>query len=158
MATMKKLTLLLFLAPGSLLAQQATVATGGEATGPGGSASYSVGQAAYTTVAGPTASVAQGVQQPWEISIITGMEEEATDLQLLAYPNPTTDGVVLHLGDADATGLHYQLHDAAGAMVANGNIPSDRQPIDLHGQASGTYILSITRQGLVVRSFRIVKH
>jgi hypothetical protein len=155
---MKKTLLLLLLAPGSLLAQEATVATGGEATGPGGTASYSVGQVAYTTVPGPTASVAQGVQQPWEISIITGLEEEAMDLQLLAYPNPTPDGVVLYLGDADPTGLHYHLHDAAGHLLATARIHSDRQPIALHGQAAGTYLLSVLREGQLLRSFRIVKN
>ena len=45
-------------------AQQATTATGGDATGSGGSAAYSVGQIVYTTHTGTTGSVAQGVQQP----------------------------------------------------------------------------------------------
>ncbi|MFM2191538.1 MAG: hypothetical protein RLZZ118_495, partial [Bacteroidota bacterium] len=44
-------------------AQQATTATGGDATGSGGSAAYSVGQIVYTTHTGTTGSVAQGVQQ-----------------------------------------------------------------------------------------------
>jgi hypothetical protein len=42
---------------------------GGEATGSGGSVSYSVGQVVYTTNTGINGSVAQGVQQPYEFQM-----------------------------------------------------------------------------------------
>ena len=44
-------------------AQDAIPATGGDATGSGGSASYTVGQIGYTTNTGTNGSVAEGVQQ-----------------------------------------------------------------------------------------------
>ena len=44
-------------------AQQATTATGGNASGSGGTVAYSVGQIVYTTNTGSTGSVAQGMQQ-----------------------------------------------------------------------------------------------
>lgn len=50
-------------------AQQATTATGGNASGSGGPVAYSVGQVVYTTNTSSNGSVAQGVQQPYEISI-----------------------------------------------------------------------------------------
>ena len=59
----------LLLGLGGLHAQENTTAAGGEATGSGGTASYSVGQVVYTTVTGTNGSVAQGVQHPYEISI-----------------------------------------------------------------------------------------
>ena len=75
---MKKNTALLFItfiltfSTSSLLfGQQAVVTAGAEATGTGGTVSYSVGQVVYQTHAGTNGSVAEGVQQPYEISVLS---------------------------------------------------------------------------------------
>jgi hypothetical protein len=60
----------LLLGLGGLHAQESPTSTGGDATGAGGSSSYSVGQVVYTTATGINGSVAQGVQQAYEISVI----------------------------------------------------------------------------------------
>jgi hypothetical protein len=57
------------------LAQETATGTGGDATGTGGTSSYSVGQILYTTNTGTNGSINQGVQQPYEISIVTEIEE-----------------------------------------------------------------------------------
>jgi opacity protein-like surface antigen len=73
-------------------AQTRVNATGGNASGSGGSASYSVGQVAYQTKTGSSGSVAEGVQQPYEISVVSGIEKAiGISLSVSAYPNPTTD-------------------------------------------------------------------
>jgi len=51
-----------------LQAQVAIPASGGNATGTGGTVSYSVGQVFYTINTGTTGFIVQGVQQPFEIS------------------------------------------------------------------------------------------
>ena len=58
-------------------AQEAPNASGGNGSGSGGSASYSMGQIVYTTNKGTNGSVAQGIQQPFEISVITAINEAA---------------------------------------------------------------------------------
>ncbi|MDZ7649057.1 MAG: hypothetical protein U5K54_18860 [Cytophagales bacterium] len=68
------IALLLSLGLHSLHAQVAVPAAGGNAAGSGGTVSYTVGQAVYT-VEGSNGSVAQGVQQPYKISIITGLDD-----------------------------------------------------------------------------------
>lgn len=79
--------LLLGLGLTGLLAQEKIIATGGDASGSGGSVSYSVGQVTYQTHIGTNGSVSEGVQQPYEISIITGIDEaEGINLTVLAYP------------------------------------------------------------------------
>ena len=60
--------LLIILSSFRIMAQQAINASGANATGSGGSVSYSVGQVLYTTNSGSNGSSAQGVQQPYEIS------------------------------------------------------------------------------------------
>ena len=54
---------LLFLAGSQILAQQGNVAAGGDASGAGGSMSYSVGQTDYLFFASPTGSLQFGLQQ-----------------------------------------------------------------------------------------------
>ncbi len=66
------LVLLSFIASLSFsLAQEVIPASGGNATGSGGSVSYSAGQVFYLTHEGTTGSVNEGAQQPYEISAIT---------------------------------------------------------------------------------------
>lgn len=65
--------LLLGLGLTGLQAQTSVNATDGDVSGSGGSVSYSVGQVVYTTHTGTSGSVAEGVQQPYEISVVTGL-------------------------------------------------------------------------------------
>jgi hypothetical protein len=100
---MKPTKLLSILFPGMLFAgithaQQTANTAGGNATGSGGSASYSVGQPFYTTSTGNSGSVAQGVQHAYEIFSI-GIKETALDISIMAYPNPTTDGLTLQINN-----------------------------------------------------------
>jgi len=85
-----------------LLAQDAVPASGGNATGNGGSVSYTVGQMVYTTNTGVTGFVSQGVQQPYEISVVfvTPGSEEIT-LEATVYPNPVADVFTLHVINFD---------------------------------------------------------
>ncbi len=61
----KTITLFALFAGFTIHAQQATTATGGDASGSGGTVASSVGQIVYTTNTGTTGSVVQGVQQPF---------------------------------------------------------------------------------------------
>lgn len=65
----KKLLYLLLLVGFTSQAQVATVSSGGNATGAGGSLSYSIGQIIYTTNSGSTFTSAQGVQQPTDAAV-----------------------------------------------------------------------------------------
>jgi len=57
--------LLLFLFTSGAFAQQGTVAAGGEATGTGGSMSYSIGQVDYLMYSSSHGSLSLGLQQSW---------------------------------------------------------------------------------------------
>lgn len=59
-----------------LQAQESINASGGNASGSGGSVSYSVGQATYQTHTGTNGSVVEGVQHPYEILVVTAIEED----------------------------------------------------------------------------------
>ena len=94
---MKKAFITIFLSgmfvSGHLIqAQNAIPASGANGSGAGGTISYTVGQVVYTTSTGTMGSVAQGVQQPYEISVVTSLEEAKDfSLEFVVYPNPATD-------------------------------------------------------------------
>ena len=58
-----------------LQAQTSVNTIGGNASGSGGSASYSVGQVVYQAHSGTNASIIEGVQQPYEILVVTQIEK-----------------------------------------------------------------------------------
>ena len=68
-----KLTILFVLGLVFLVqAQQTIPAAGHDISGSGGSVSYTIGQLVYTTNIGANNSLAQGVQQVYEISTLGG--------------------------------------------------------------------------------------
>jgi hypothetical protein len=69
---MKKITLLtcILLATQFVYSQEAITVSGGDVIGPEGSGTYSVGQTFYTTNTAASGSVSQGVQQPFEFSVV----------------------------------------------------------------------------------------
>ena len=102
---------------GGLHAQEAVVTTGGNATGSGGSSSYSMGQVFYTSQNGANGSVAQGVQQTYEITTTVGIELDAINLKLMAYPNPTSSILTLKIDAYNNKELIYHLINSEGKLL-----------------------------------------
>ena len=150
---------LLVLGLTSVQAQEAILATGGEASGSGGSASYSVGQVVYTTNTGTNGSVAQGVQQPYEISVVAGIEQ-ARDIKLecTAYPNPTTDYLILKVENNDNENLSYQLYNINGKLIENKKLTSSETTISIANLNSATYFLKVSDNNKELKTFKIIKN
>ena len=156
-----KLSALLFLGLGltGLQAQTSVNATGGNASGSGGSASYSVGQLAYTTNTGTNGSVSEGVQQPFEISVVTGIEEaKGINLSVTAYPNPTTDYLTLSIADFDASKLSYQLYDMNGKLLQNEKITGNQTNIVMSNLVPATYFVKVIQGNKEFKTFKIIKN
>jgi hypothetical protein len=142
-----------------LQAQEAIPASGGNASGSEGSVSYSVGQMVYTTNIGTNGSVAQGVQQPFEISVVTGLEDtEGISLRCSVYPNPTTDYLVLKVENFDKENLSYQLIDIKGKPLENKKITGIETSIVMSSLTPATYFLKVTQNNKEVKTFKIVKN
>ncbi|OFY82304.1 MAG: hypothetical protein A3F72_21770 [Bacteroidetes bacterium RIFCSPLOWO2_12_FULL_35_15] len=140
-------------------AQEAIPASGGNASGSGGSVSYSVGQVVYTTNTETNGSVAQGVQQPYEILIVTGLEEaEGINLVCSAYPNPATDFVKLKIENYKTENLTYQLYDISGKLLKNKKVESNEMIISLENLVHAAYFLKITDNNKEIKTFKIIKN
>ncbi len=154
--------LLLGLGLKGLHAQEAIPAAGGNASGSGGSVSYSVGQDVYTTSTGSNGSVSQGVQQPYEISVVTGLGKAiGIKLYLSVYPNPTTDFLTLKV-DASTTlsiqSMSYQLFDISGKLLENKKLTGNEISIDMKNLVPSTYFVKVTDSNKEVKTFKIIKN
>ncbi len=152
-------TFLLGLCLTGLQAQQAFPSTGGSALGSGGSACYTIGQIAYTTQTGTTGSMSQGVQQPYEISVVSGLNQmEDIKLSFAVYPNPTTDILVLRVENYNNLNLSYELFDLYGRLLEHLNITGQETTIAMGHLDAATYILKVSSNNNIVKSFKIIKH
>ena len=150
--------LLLGLGLTGLQAQTSINATGGNASGSGGSASYSVGQVVYTTNTGTNGSVAQGVQQPFEISVVTAIEEaKGINLSVSAYPNPTTDYLTLEVKEFELSNMSFQLYDMSGKLLQNEKITGNQTSIVMSNLVPATYFVKVTESNKEVKTFKIIK-
>lgn len=141
-----------------LIAQEASLASGGDASGSGGSSSYSVGQVLYNTNSGGNTSVAEGVQQPYEISIVTGVDDNNDlNIGMTIFPNPTTGTVTLKINE-QTDGLSYQLFDVAGKLLASKRISDNMSVISMDALARATYILRVLQNDSPLQSFQIIKN
>ncbi len=156
-----KLMVVLLLTFGlSILYSQQTITTsGGNASGNGGSVSYSVGQLVFKTNSSSQGSVAQGVQQPFEISVLAGLvEANGINLILSAYPNPTTDFILLKIENYKIENLTYQLKDINGKLLLNQKINSNETSILMEALSSGCYFLKVNQNKTELKSFKIIKN
>lgn len=154
-----KLSAILLLGLGltGLQAQTSVNAVGGDASGSGGSVSYSVGQVVYTISTGTTGSVVHGVQQPYEISVETGIENTDIDLSVIAYPNPTNNYLQLRVEYECFKDLSYLLYDINGKLLQAKELLSTETQIDISSYASATYFVKVTQGNEVLKTFKIIK-
>ena len=135
---------------GTAVAQNAVVPTGGTASGNGGSVTYTVGQIAVQTNSDGTASISEGVQQPYEISVVGVDEYPGITLNAVLYPNPTQGNLQLVMS-------HEQLQMVNGKFLFTKQIDSETTQLDLSPYATGTYFINVCSGKNVMKSFKVVK-
>ena len=141
----------------SIQAQQTTASAGGDASGIGGTFSYSIGQVVYTYNYGTDVIVAQGVQQPFEISIL-GLDNYHINLVMQTYPNPTKDYLVLNVHALDLSNMIFQLYDVNGRLIETRTMFSPIETICMMNLPSSVYVLKVTNNNKEVKSFKIIKN
>jgi len=119
----------------NIYAQESVNTTGGEAVGDGGSVSYSVGQVTYQTYTGTNGSVSQGVQQPFEISVVTAIEEAQ------------------NIKEA----LHFQLYDINAKLIQSGRITGNQTSIVMRNLEPATYFVRVMQNNKEIKTFKVIK-
>lgn len=151
--------LLLIFSNDLIFAQESVNTSGKDASGTGGIVNYSVGQIVYTTNTGTNGSASQGVQQPYEISVVTALKEgKDIVLSFLVYPNPTYDFLKLKIENLISENLTYLLYDMSGKFIKSKNIEGAEATISMESLATGTYFLKVTEDNKDIKTFKIIKH
>jgi len=139
-------------------AQESINATSGNATGGGGSLSYSIGQAVYTSNSGSSGNLVQGIQQAYEIFLV-GISETDLSISLKAFPNPIQDNLTLLLSDYTNEQFFYQLIDTQGKLLIKGKIVTPQTQINTAGLLSATYFINVVnKNNKNIQSFKIIKN
>jgi hypothetical protein len=143
----------------AIRAQNAITASGGNATGSGGSVTYTIGQVVYTKFVGTNGSAAQGVQQPYEISVVTGIvEAKDISLEIEVYPNPATDFVKLKIKNYEVENLKYQLYDINGSLLKDNKVEGNETSISMQNLLPSVYFLKVTDNNKAIKTFKIIKN
>lgn len=152
------LTIVSYLGISNCNAQESPTASGGDLTGSNGSIAYSVGQVVYTTNTSSNGSIAQGVQQPYEISTFLASEDFVVLANsLLVYPNPSTDVLILNMSNEDGLELDYQIININGKVVKRDVITSNETKIAVAFLPASIYFLKILNKNSEVKTFKIIK-
>ena len=140
-------------------AQETVTSTGGNVAGSGGSVSYTVGQVLINTISGTNGTVAQGVQQPYEISVVTALENvRKITIECLIYPNPTGGSVKLVFESFDYENLRFRLYDINGVLLQDKKVESRETEISMENLSSSVYLLKVIINNKEVKVFKIVKN
>lgn len=149
--------LILFTLSVSLLnAQSAVLATGTDASGGGGSVSYSIGQTAYL-YKGSSAQIIEGVQQAYEITTLSVDENTVQQEGILLYPNPFRDYLYIDFTSENYKNAEYQLFDAQGKLIRKDVILQIKSELNLSSLPSAMYIIRINQSGKHLKTFKIIK-
>ena len=135
-----------------------TTVSGGNATGTGGSSSYSIGQITYTSQTSSGGLITLGVQQPYEIVSLGKNDFEEINLVMSAYPNPTMDLLNLMVSDNKWNNLTYQLFDLNGRTLLNlQKIKVPETSVSMQELPQGIYFLAVNNENKTIKTFKIIK-
>ena len=139
-------------------AQTAFVSAGSHMSNENGSVSASIGQIFYTQ-AGDTEYVIEGVQQPYEISLITGIKDPSfSDWAPDVFPNPVQDLLSLELNCDDWSEVSAQLINTNGQVLLDLHVGDMLTGINMSVYEPGLYYLSLQKSNGEKRMFKIIKN
>jgi len=141
-----------------LNAQNCVAVSGGEASGSGGAVSYTIGQVFYSSNSGSSGIVTEGVQQPAEILVITGITKTYIRLKVSVFPNPAKLFVILKVDDEKIEKLSYQLYDIDGKLLIAKNVTDSETSIDISMLKPSVYFLKVINGNREEKSFKIIKN
>lgn len=140
-----------------IYAQSGTITAGGDATGSGGSVSFSVGQMDYISISSTDGTVYQGLQHPYEISEVTSVSHQLLDIAASLHPNPVKDYLYLNVPDELWQGLKITLIDIQGRSIHEEQLVDQTTIIAMQEMMPGTYFLIIQNEKNQIKSFKIIK-
>ena len=139
-------------------AQQTANTSGKNVSQNNTSVSYSIGELYYNTTLNSNSVITQGIQQPYEIYLISGIGNEKDVMLITAFPNPTTTTLKLLIQDIKLDGLNYKLYDLLGKEILSGDIQKNQTELDLNNLMPAVYFIKVFRYNSTIKYFKIIKN
>ena len=121
------------------------------------SVSYSIGEVYYNITSNANSVITQGIQQPYEIYLISGIGNEKDVMLITAFPNPTSTVLKLLIQDIKLDGLNYKLYDLLGKEILSGDIQKNQTELDLNNLMPAVYFIKVFRYNSNLKYFKIIK-
>jgi hypothetical protein len=138
-------------------AQQTANTSGKNVSQNNTSVSYSIGEVYYNTTLNSNSVITQGIQQPYEIYLISGIGNEKDVMLITAFPNPTSTVLKLLIQDIKLDGLNYKLYDLLGKEILSGDIQKNQTELDLNNLMPAVYFIKVFRYNSNLKYFKIIK-
>lgn len=140
-------------------AQKTITSAGGNATGTGGTSNYTLGQLVYQTYPGTNGSSSLGVQQPYEISVITETDKAKNiTLFMSAYPNPANESLTLKIENFSGQDLSFSLLDNQGRLLQSKKVTDSETIISMTTLSPSVYFLKVLEHNKEIKTFKIIKN
>ena len=140
-------------------AQEVLPAAGGHANGTGGNLSYTIGQLNYLYHTSEGGAVAEGIQMAYEITVVTSVEDAPEiELNVSAYPNPTTDYLTLEIGELNISDVSFYLFDMQGKVIHSEKITGNITRIYMRELLPAIYFVRIVHSNREVKIFKVIKN
>jgi len=138
-------------------AQQGVMTTGQQLSGIGGQASVSLGQTDFIFASAMDYSMSQGVQQPYEISVVTSVTSNSISLGAIVFPNPTNDAFTIKIPEANNGTLTFQIFAADGRLIEAAMLVQWQTIVSSVEWAQGSYYVRISDENGRQNIMKIIK-
>lgn len=138
-------------------AQEASVASGGQAVGSGGSVSFSVGQTFYIDQSSATSSITPGVQQPYHITWLSNPDRDVFPIELNVFPNPASDNLNITVAGPDTENIVCKIYDLLGNHLETFPIEAGSSQINIGHLTNAIYLFAIAQGNQTIQTYKIVK-
>lgn len=139
--------------------QSSTLTSGSTAVGNDGSASFSIGQPIIHSISDGSSSVSFGVQQPYEISQITGTDDLDLSNIIHIFPNPVSDNLTIKIDAEHGQNqiLTAKIIDVHGKQISTFTLDQETQTIESNSWPQGVYFIQIFNTQNQSRTYKIIK-
>lgn len=131
--------------------------TGGEVNGDGGNISYTGGLPAYISHDNAKGRLDEGIQRPYELVIISDVEDARIQLQMQAYPNPTQGMLYLYIDNDFVMPFTVKLYSLQGELLYQKKLSESITELSLESYVTGTYVLQVVQNSQTISSYKIIK-
>jgi hypothetical protein len=88
---------------------------------------------------------------------VLGIDNFSINLQLVVYPNPTSNWISLDVKNYSFEKLQYHLINLNGVLILNNKITSETTAIQMEQYSSAIYLLKVLENNKEIKTFKIIK-